>query len=733
MNLEILKEMREWLALGFYEAIDLPWPRSYGRAMRRLYENMHIAVPPHGHLAPWEPLPHAQNWRSHGHHHALSSICNFYYHQGIEVVPAIAEEKKRAFPQHADFIDRLVADLRPRLPHFGGFTHTNPDIRRVVSEGFDAMEAELDGEIAAVEAQGDDADPAEANLLASLKDYAIGVRALHARTLQTLRRAADAASGDEAARLSLLADAFANAFLRPARTFHEGLIAVHMTWMLDGCDSIGRVDQALGALYEADIASGRLSPDFARRLIDEFYVFFEDYNAWNMQVGGATPEGDDGFNALSREMILACGRLNQRRPNLAFRVRRDTPDEVLLETLDVLAKGAGRPALYNDEAYTETLYGMDLGLSRADSREVGFGGCTETMIPGLSNVGSLEGEVNLARCLELALFDGCDPRTGEQAGPHTGDLRAMPDAEAFGEAVRRQIEWATDAWVARASDNLRRRHTQGDPKMHRTFFTRDCVKRRKSFEAGGARYNWAVVCYQGVGNLIDGLAAVRRCVFEEESVEKGELLDALRADYRGYESLRARLLAAPKFGNDDPSVDVPGAAMIRHAWERLYAHETPRGGRYLPSCIVFVTYGKAGERVGATPDGRGAGQALGDSVGAVAGRDVNGPTALLNSVARLPLSLAVGTPVLNVRFQRGVMATPEGRDAVLSLIRSYFEKGGLQIQISVLDAQAMREAMRKPEEHGDLIVRIGGYSTYFTSLDRTLQESVIERTEHGSG
>jgi formate C-acetyltransferase len=480
------------------------------------------------------------------------------------------------------------------------------------------------------------------------------------------------------------------------------------------------------------VAAGALDPAFARDLLDELFHSFERFNGWNLQIGGYTPDGHDGCNALTRELIDACARNRFRRPNVALRLTRHTPDEVLTRALDALARGSGRPALYNDDLYVHTLRNMDLGLSLADAREIGFGGCTETMIAGLSNVGSLEGEINLAKALELALHDGFDPVAGRQEGPHTGAFEDCARFEEFEAAVRRQIQYLTDAFCARSKEQLRLRFRRGDPKLYRTFFTRDCVKRRRSFEAGGARYNWAVVSYQGIANLMDGMAAIRQAVYEERRIGRAELIAALDADFAGHDAVRQRLLAAPKFGNDDASVDVPGAALIRYAWECLYAHETPRGGRYLPSCILFTTYLGAGRTVGATPDGRRARTVLTDSVGPVQGCDRRGPTAMLNSVARLPLWLAAGTPVLNMRFQAGLLRTDQGRAATGALIRAFFARGGMQAQVAVVDRNDMLAAQRDPEAHRDLLVRIGGYSEYFVRLDRELQDSVMARTEHAT-
>jgi formate C-acetyltransferase len=198
-----------------------------------------------------------------------------------------------------------------------------------------------------------------------------------------------------------------------------------------------------------------------------------------------------------------------------------------------------------------------------------------------------------------------------------------------------------------------------------------------------------------------------------------------------YGLVQRRLLAAPKFGNDDPYVDSIGREILEYAWRELYSHQPPRGGRYLASCILFATYGASGQHVGATPDGRPARQPLVDSVGAVAGRDTHGPTALLNSVASLPLRLAVGTPVLNIRLHKSLLQGKRNLAKVAAMVRAFFGKGGLQIQVSVISKEDMLAAMKEPEKHGDLIVRIGGYSEYFTRLSRELQKTVVARTEYG--
>jgi pyruvate-formate lyase len=716
----IMEELQEFAALGFYEGLDLPWPHAYGLASRRLHERMPITLPTGRWLLPDAAeypltIPASDNMDA---PHAL--MVGFQHSSGLRIDQAVVALRRRQRPDLTPAIDALVADLAPRLVHHGGYTHHNPDLVRVVQEGFLAMTAGL--EVAA--------EPTPLQL--ALRDWRAGVLAFHARTLTAIRTAALAAEGGERTRLTRVAGAFAWAFLHPARDFLEGLLACHFAWLLDGCDGIGRLDRILGPLYERDLADGTLDQDTATALIDELWTSFQERRGWNLQLGGRLADGSLCDNALTRACLAACARRHQTRPNVALRIARDTPDATLDLALQALARGSGRPALYNDDRYIDLLTAAPLAVPLADAVEYGFGGCTETMLGGLANVGSLEGEISLARALELALHGGRDPRSGEQAGPATPDLTACATWEDFLAVLDRQIAHLTDAFVAWAQAALARRRSSGDPKLCRTALTRGCLERGRGFEDGGALHNWSVVSYQGVADLIDGLAALELRVFRERSIAPAQLLAALRADFQGFARERALLAGAPRFGNDDDRVDLPGAAVVRRAWTRLLAAETPRGGRFVPAVINFTTYGRAGAAVGALPDGRRAGEPLADSAGAGAGRDRHGPTALLDSVAKLPLELAVGTPVVNLRFQRAMLDQAGGRAAVAALVRGFFARGGLQVQISCLSTAEMRAAQREPERHRDLIVRIGGFSAQFTLLDPVLQETVIARSELGA-
>jgi formate C-acetyltransferase len=338
--------------------------------------------------------------------------------------------------------------------------------------------------------------------------------------------------------------------------------------------------------------------------------------------------------------------------------------------------------------------------------------------------------MTLARALVMAMHDGYDPQREEQVGPHTGDFTKMETFEEFLAGVEGQVDFLVETYVTTYCENFERHLRRGDPHAGRTFLTRDCVRNHEAFAWGGARYNWHYVNTLGTTTLIDGVAAVKHCVYDENVLGREELVEALLNDFEGRESLRSHLGDAPKFGNDIGWVDRLGSRLIERAWSGLQSHTGPLGGPFLPSSIPWGLYVFKGKQVAATPDGRRAGKPLNASVGAFHGRDTRGPTALIRSVTRLPLYRALGSPVMNIRVQRHILEDSPGRKKFAAIIRGYMELGGMQIQISVLDAEELRAAQKEPESYRDLMVRIGGYSEYFTALDESFQNTIIARTEH---
>jgi pyruvate-formate lyase len=510
-----------------------------------------------------------------------------------------------------------------------------------------------------------------------------------------------------------------------ARTFPEALQSLWFLHVLDEADSPGRVDQFLLPYYQDDLAAGRLTREEAQVWTDHLWRRFAEHRSWNVCVGGVRPDGSDGTNDLTYLALEAARRSGQVAPNLSLRLHRDSPPELWAKAVEVIATGIGMPALYNDDVLVPAL--MRYGIPEEEARDYALNGCSQVDIQGRSHMGLEDGELNLLKCLELALHDGFDPVGKQQLGPHTGDPRTFADFEQLWQAYTAQVEHFT-ACLTAASNAWQQAYAETSPSLLRSLLVEDCAERGLDLKAGGPRYNHGQILTQGIANTADALMALRKLVFEERRMAMAELLAALEADLPDA-SVRSMLLrGAPKFGNDEEEVDALAARLVEHFYRHLATYPTWRGGSFGGGAIVFTRAITFGANVGATPDGRHAGTPLADSVGAAQGRDRQGPTALLHSVARAPQGLALCAYVLNVKFSPATLQ--EHPEKVAALFRTYFQEGGQQLQVNVVDREALLAAQAQPELHQNLIVRVGGFSGSFVRLSAELQADVIARTEH---
>jgi formate C-acetyltransferase len=704
-----LHALGEHLAAGFLELPDATPLRRMARALRRQLERSRLpgwrgeALYPSG----------AFSW------YAQGNAISFSYSHSLVVA---RDELRQRAREGDDEARATYAELAERLGDYpqvgepldpdislGGrnYTHSILNYGRIVREGLLEYERRIEAGLARALSLGDEE---RVDFYTSLADLMAGIRAVHARSLEEME-ALRPEDGPLRPAWERLFEVLRHVPWQPARTFYEALVCVNFMYYLDGCDNLGRFDQDLGALYEADLAAGRLNEDEGVKLVGQMWANMDANTGWNVALGGSKPDGRSASNRLT----LACLRAarGRRRPNLALRLTQETPGEVLDAALDSISSGCGIPALYNDALYLRAIREAHLNVTPEDLSRFAFGGCTELMIHGCSNVGSLDGGINLPLVLSGTLRE------------HLAD---SPTFEAFWEHFAEDLQ-ATVARLAQQVSQAQELHARCQPQPIRTLLVDDCLDAGVEFNAGGARYNWSVINIGGLGNVADSLAAVREVLYEQRELTSAALLAALESDFEGHEELRQRLARCPRYGNDQPQADGLAQRVARTVFEELRRYAPWRGGRFLPACLMFATYAVAGEPVGATPDGRRAGEPIADSIGAVQGRDRHGPTALIRSVASIPQRLAPGTLVTNFRFARSMFAG-EGRERLKDLVRTYFALGGLQMQITVVDQKVLREALAHPERYGDLIVRIGGYSEYWRNLSQALRQTVLERTEH---
>jgi formate C-acetyltransferase len=449
----------------------------------------------------------------------------------------------------------------------------------------------------------------------------------------------------------------------------------------------------------------------------------------NMTLGGRSLEGRDECNELSGLCLDATVALRTNQPSLSFRWHPGISPEFWSRVCSGIAQGGGMPAVYNDEVTIPSLVAQ--GVDPADAADYGIAGCAELCVSGKEMGVENGGHVNLAKALELALNDGCSTVTGKRIGLATGRADCFASFEQVWEAYRAQVEYLCGlTMLAEVIAGEVHKHRGHCPLM--SSMLDDCVSTRRDLVLGGARYKLPGINVFGGANVYDGLLAVKRCVFERASLTMEQLCTALREDFAGREQLRRSLArSGPRFGNDHPQTDAFAQEVNALHASFCSRHVESRGGRFLTGVWPVGGHVALGRFTGATPDGRRRGTPLVDGVGSCQGADANGPTALLRSVARL--DFAAHFPkgsTCNIRFAARLLSSPSALRSLGDLVWTFLSLGGHQLQVNVVDSATLRAAQARPEEHRDLLVRVGGFTAHFVSLPRDSQDEIISRTEH---
>jgi formate C-acetyltransferase len=538
---------------------------------------------------------------------------------------------------------------------------------------------------------------------------------------------------------------------RPAESFHEALQAfwfVHLIIQIESNGhsiSPGRFDQYMTPAYEAGCTAGCLSRDRAQELLICLWIKFNEivklrdktasigfggYPLFqNLIVGGQTRDGRDATNELSYLCLEATRRTRLPQPSLSVRIHTDTPREFLRAATELAREGLGLPAFFNDESIVPVLQNM--GVPLAEARDYAEVGCVEPQVPGKTNGYYPAGFLNLGKVLTLALHNGTDPATGERLGPADPAFRSFASYAEVTAALDRQLDHAIRLLVT--GDNLLDElHGQLAPNPFVSLFVDDCLARGLAYEQGGAVYNYTGPNSVGLANVADALMAIKRLVFAERRVEMAALLAMLDQDFAGHESGRLLLLnRAPKYGNDDDEVDGIARGLANRILRGFKQYRNPRGGSYEPGLQSISAHALFRDAVAATPDGRSARMLLADGgISPAQGRDRRGPTAVIRSAAKLDHREASNGTLLNLKLSPESVAGEAGLENLAALIRTYFQLGGQHVQFNVIDSAVLRDAQAHPEQYRDLVVRVAGFSVLFTSIDRVLQEDIIERTVH---
>ena len=370
------------------------------------------------------------------------------------------------------------------------------------------------------------------------------------------------------------------------------------------------------------------------------------------------------------------------------------------------------------------------GVSIEEARNWGIMGCVQPVVAGYTDGRPTVGYVNLLKCLELVIHNGINPIDGKQLGPQTGDFRKFTNLEQLQEALYKQISYFADLMIT-GFNIVGAMHAARTPMVFTSMVVNDSIDKGLPIQCGGARYSESGAFMCGIGNTADAIAAIDTLVFKEKKISMDELLEALECNFEGKEKIRLTLLnKAPKYGNDNDYVDGIAADILRHYKETVSKYKDSRGGKYVvvvESQSMNVSEGKC---VLASADGRFAHEALNDNCSPVMGRDVNGPTATVKSVAKLDQKNAQDGCLFNIRFEPRSIQGEKGRKILDSVVKTFFDNMGEHIQINVVDDQTLRAAQKEPEKYRNLLVRVAGYLAYFTELDKSVQDNIIARTAH---
>lgn len=535
----------------------------------------------------------------------------------------------------------------------------------------------------------------------------------------------------------------------PAHDFYEAMQSlwfIYLALMNEAWGygiGFGRPDQYLFPFYEKDLGDGRLTKDEARELIELFYVklnslltpqgseavqTFAGFAIWaNITLGGTTKEGRNGVNGLTYLFLDAEESVRLMSEDLIIRVHRSNPDHYLLRAVEVLRTIKGKFKFVNDEITIQQLMKDGKPLERA--RDYVMAGCITPTIPGFSH--DIPGCVfNLPLMLELALNNGVWKRTGEPIGPPTGDPRGFKSFEELLRAYKVQLEHFFPMAVTLRNVD-RRLYAQFCPTPFQSALYPRCIDKGVDITSGGTvPYSSQAVMAMGAPNVADGLAAVKKAVFEDKTISMEDLLHALDRNFEGEEEILQILESCPKFGNDDDDVDSIICEILDHFSGEASKYESSFGIVGNAAALALTSNIPLGAMVGALPDGRRSGAPFADGgISPCQGRNTSGPTSTMRSVAKIDHAMLSGGCVLNMRFNPDALQTEEKRGKFATLIRTFFETGGSFVQFNIVDTETLREAQRNPAKYKDLLVRVSTYSAYFVELSRELQEDIIARLE----
>ncbi|MGM0168918.1 choline trimethylamine-lyase [Enterococcus sp. AZ135] len=536
---------------------------------------------------------------------------------------------------------------------------------------------------------------------------------------------------------------------KPARTFREAIQSLYFyqtcIFMEQNAASYnpGRMDQYLYPFYKADVEAGDLTEEQAQELLDCLWVKFSEpclfqdevtaqFSAGypmfqNVCVGGVDENGMDAVNDLSYMILQATMDVQLYQPSLSVRYNMArNPNSFLKKVVELMKLGTGFPAFHSDEVGIQMM--LSKGIPLKEAYNWNPCGCVETNLAGKQRCYTSYADYNLGSIVEFALNDGVSPKYGVQASAKTGDPRSFVEFDQFLDAIKEQIRFVINAMVAGNHVNDDICLERVCPALSMTF--EECITNAKDYAWGGAKYNIGNgLDAIGVADLMNSVSAVKHLVYDEKSLTMDQLLEAVKADFVGYEEIQEMCMEAPKYGNDDDDVNKLTGDLFTYISDLIESYDSKYG--HMTAGILPVSGNTPfGLEVGALPSGRNASLPLADGVSPSAGTDIEGMGAIIKSVSYVPHARFNQGTLLNMKLDPVFNQSEQSTQALMGFLKSMCSLGVFHVQFNVIDRDVLLKAQESPEDYKGLLIRVAGYTAYFVELGKEVQDDIISRSAH---
>ncbi|MDR1016117.1 MAG: hypothetical protein LBL67_01420 [Coriobacteriales bacterium] len=636
--------------------------------------------------------------------------------------------------------------------------HYCVDFELVINKGFKAIGDEARAHLAAIDGKlyGEDAKKAQFyEAISIVSDAMLTYAERYAQEAD--RQAAACEYPERKAELEMMAKTLRWIFKNPCRTLYEAVEAMYLYQTASGLSealhgtSWGRADQYLGGFYQEDLEAGRITPEYGQEIIDAFCLKLAESNRVSgsevtyanggytsgqlITLGGVGRDGKDATNALTYMFLQSADRLDLHDPPMSVRIDDDTPEELWEAAIETTKRHGGLPTFESDNAIIPALAKR---MSLEDARDYCLIGCVEPAgagdeWPACGGSGQ-ESFWLLSGLANQAINNGENPKKGPdgkttgQTGIATGYLYEMKDFDEVLAAVEKQMDYFVDWHIA--FTNIHEYVVAENAPLPVISAVMDgCMESGKDVSWGGAKYNSTGFAGVGLGTLVDSLAVIKYMVFDKKLIDAKDFLEAVNSNWEGQEELRQTIhKIVPRYGNDDPYVDEIAKWVADKFSAKVSAATGPRGNHFAPGLYPVALHVLYGMISPATPDGRKAGEPLSDGISPVQQMDKSGPLSTLKSTSVFDHSEFPNGTLLNMKLHPKSVEG-EGLHKLEALIKSYMDLGGMELQFNIVSPETLRDAQANPEAHKDLVVRIAGFSAYFTELFKGMQDDVIYRTE----